>query len=60
LNSGVFWPRRSWLRLPGTIVAEFLEPIPPGLDKNAFFRRLQSDIEAASQRLLNEAAIGRQ
>lgn len=58
LNSGVFWPRRSWLRLPGTIVAEFLEPIPPGLDKAAFFKRLQDDIKSASRRLLDEAAPG--
>jgi len=60
LNSGVFWPRRSWLRLPGTIVAEALDPIPPGLDKDTFFTRLQNDIETASQRLLREAAINYQ
>ena len=58
LNSGVFWPRRSWLRFPGTIVAEILPPIPPGLDKAAFFGRLQHDIETASQRLLDEAKSG--
>ena len=51
LNSGLFWPRRAFRRLPGTIVVEFLDPIPPGLDKDAFFRRLQSDIETATARL---------
>ncbi|MBV8457059.1 MAG: 1-acyl-sn-glycerol-3-phosphate acyltransferase, partial [Acetobacteraceae bacterium] len=35
LNSGLFWPRRTIRRYPGTIVAEFLEPIPPGLEKEA-------------------------
>jgi 1-acyl-sn-glycerol-3-phosphate acyltransferase len=30
LNSGAFWPRRSQTRRPGTIVVEFLDPIPPG------------------------------
>jgi len=54
LNSGLFWPRRAFRRLPGTIVVEFLPPIPPGLEKNAFFQRLQSDIEAATARLLAE------
>ena len=54
LNSGVFWPRRAFLRFPGTIVVEFLPPIPPGLDKDAFFRRLQSDIETATARLVAE------
>ena len=54
LNSGLFWPRRKFLRLPGTIVVEFLPPIPPGLDKNEFFQRLQGDIETATARLLAE------
>ncbi len=45
LNSGLFWPRRSLRRLPGTIVAEVLDPIPPGLDKDTFFTRLQDAIE---------------
>ena len=31
LNSGLFWPRRKFLRYPGTIVLEVLDPIPPGL-----------------------------
>ncbi|MET0668968.1 MAG: lysophospholipid acyltransferase family protein [Xanthobacteraceae bacterium] len=54
LNSGLFWRRRSFIRLPGTIVVEFLEPIPPGLDKQVFFERLQNDIETATARLVAE------
>ena len=54
LNSGQFWPRRSFLRPPGTIVVEFLDPIPPGQPRAAFFRRLQNDIETATNRLLAE------
>jgi len=54
LNSGLFWPRRAFLRLPGTIVVEFLPPIPPGLGKEAFLQRLQSDIETATARLISE------
>jgi 1-acyl-sn-glycerol-3-phosphate acyltransferase len=54
LNSGLFWPRRSFRKLPGTIVAEFLPPIAPGLDKAAFQRRLQKDIETATARLIAE------
>ncbi|MGH6770024.1 MAG: lysophospholipid acyltransferase family protein [Xanthobacteraceae bacterium] len=54
LNSGLFWPRRSFLRYPGTIVVEFLDPIAPGLDKVPFAARLQSDIEDATARLLAE------
>ncbi len=55
LNSGVFWRRRSLLRRPGTIVIEFLPPIPPGLPREAFMAELQARIEEATQRLLAEA-----
>ena len=54
LNSGLFWPRRTILRIPGTVVVEMLDPIPPGLDKEVFFKRLQSDIETATARLIEE------
>jgi 1-acyl-sn-glycerol-3-phosphate acyltransferase len=55
LNSGLFWPRRSFLRQPGTIVIEFLEPIAPGLDKRSFMRLLQDRIEPVTDRLIAEA-----
>jgi len=54
LNSGLFWPRRSFLRHPGTIRLEVLDPIPPGLDKETFAVRLQQDIESATARLIAE------
>ena len=54
LNSGLFWPRRSVIRRPGTIVVEILDPIPPGLPKAEFLRRLETAIEGASNRLLVE------
>ncbi len=61
LNSGLYWPRRHFRRYPGTIVVEFLPPIPPGLDKNEFYKRLQNDIETATARLIaeGEAELGR-
>ena len=55
LNSGLFWPRRSILRLPGTVLVEVLDPIAPGLDKDAFFKRLQDELEAATTRLIAES-----
>ncbi len=30
LNSGLFWPRRTFLRFPGTVRVEVLDPIAPG------------------------------
>ncbi|MGC1849536.1 MAG: lysophospholipid acyltransferase family protein, partial [Pseudolabrys sp.] len=54
LNSGLFWPRRSLRRFPGTVIAEILNPIPPGLGKDEFFERLQNDLESATARLIAE------
>ena len=54
LNSGLFWPRRSLKLRPGTVVVEILDPIPPGLDKKAFLRRLEDAIETATARLVEE------
>ena len=56
LNSGAFWPRHTFLRYPGTIVVEFLDPIPPGLPRAEFMDRLETALETASQRLVVEAA----
>jgi 1-acyl-sn-glycerol-3-phosphate acyltransferase len=55
LNSGLFWPRRSLRRRPGTIHAEALPPIPPGLDRKVFFARLQSVLEEATAKLVQES-----
>ena len=52
LNSGLFWPRRKFWRMPGTIVVEILDPIPPGLPRQEFRQRLETTIEAASNRLI--------
>ncbi len=54
--AGLYWPRRKFLRYPGTIHARFLPPIPPGLGKDEFMRRLIGETEAACDQLLVEAA----
>lgn len=55
LNSGLFWPRRRFLRYPGTIVVEILPPIPAGLGRDQFFATMKQEIETASGRLIEEA-----
>jgi 1-acyl-sn-glycerol-3-phosphate acyltransferase len=55
INAGVFWPRRTFLKYPGTIVMEFLPPIPPGLPRDVFFEQLRDTIETATNRLVAEA-----
>jgi 1-acyl-sn-glycerol-3-phosphate acyltransferase len=59
LNSGLYWPRKSFLHYPGTIVVEFLPPIPPGLDSRAFLTTLEKSLETASSRLILETVEGR-
>jgi 1-acyl-sn-glycerol-3-phosphate acyltransferase len=54
--AGLYWPRRKFLRHPGTIHARFLPAIPPGLSKDEFMRRLISETETACDELLVEAA----
>lgn len=56
-NSGLFWPAHGFVRRPGVVVFEFLEPIPPGLVRAAFMRELEERIETASNRLLAEAGF---
>ena len=52
LNSGLFWPRRTFMRYPGTLVVEFLDPLPPGLPREQFLTRLRTAIEEATARLV--------
>ena len=53
-NAGLCWPAHGTLRRPGRIVYEFLPVIPAGLDRKTLMKRLESDIETATDRLLTE------
>jgi 1-acyl-sn-glycerol-3-phosphate acyltransferase len=55
LNSGLFWPRRRFLRHPGTIVVEFLPPIPAGLPRKEFQNRIEDAIETSTRALVMES-----
>jgi len=55
LNAGLYWPRRKFLRKPGTIILEFCPAIPPGLPRPEFQKRLEAAIESSSNKLLAEA-----
>ncbi|MGE0733936.1 MAG: lysophospholipid acyltransferase family protein [Alphaproteobacteria bacterium] len=54
VNSGLFWPRRSWLKHPGRVTLEFLPAIPAGMPRNEFMALLHARLEDASLRLLAE------
>lgn len=56
-NVGLFWPRKGILRKPGLAVVEFLPPIAPGLSREDFLKRLEHDVETASNALMLEAGF---
>ena len=56
-NVGLFWPRKGIWRKPGLAVVEFLEPILPGMPKDAFMKDLEFVVEERSNALMQEAGF---
>ncbi len=54
-NLGVFWQQEEMKKTPGRAIVEFLEPIPPGLDKDDFLKRLESAVETRTAELVADA-----
>ena len=54
-NLGVFWTQEDWTKRPGVAVLEFLDPITPGLDRQAFLARLEAAVEDRTAELVAEA-----
>ncbi len=57
VNSGLFWPKRKFLKKPGNIVIEFLPPIEPGMNRKVFMAELQERIKTATRKLEQEAGF---
>jgi 1-acyl-sn-glycerol-3-phosphate acyltransferase len=53
-NSGLCWPKKSFRKYAGTIVLQFLPPIEPGLRRQEFMTRLESEMEQAADKLMAE------
>ena len=45
VNTGFFWKKSSFMRYPGKVIFEFMEPLPAGMDKKTFMSELQKRIE---------------
>ena len=56
-NVGLFWPKRGIYRKPGTATVEFLPRIKAGLSKDAFMKKLEDEVETASNRLMKEVGF---
>jgi 1-acyl-sn-glycerol-3-phosphate acyltransferase len=59
-NTGLRWPKNEWMKFPGPAVIEFLDPIPPGLPRDAFLPRLMTTIEARTRALEAEGRAARE
>ena len=53
-NIGLRWPCRSFTKLPGPAVVEFLPAIAPGMERRPFMVALEEIIERESARLVEE------
>jgi 1-acyl-sn-glycerol-3-phosphate acyltransferase len=45
------------MRYPGTLVVEFLDPLPPGLTRKDFITQISTSIEGATNRLVEAARV---
>ena len=45
LNSGKFWPRRGFIKRPGTITVKLLDEIQPGLETEEFTTLLETRLQ---------------
>lgn len=55
LNSGAFWPRKGWMKYPGTVVFSILEPIAPGKPVPEVMTEIETRIETETKKLLNQS-----
>lgn len=55
LNSGLFWPRASWMRHGGDIVVDIQPALPAKIDRKAFRTQLIDAIEQPTAQLVAEA-----
>jgi len=51
-NLGLRWPQQDAVKHPGVATIEFLEPIPTGLSRGEFLKRLESTVETRTQELI--------
>ena len=54
-NLGLFWAQEAFEKTPGHAVIEFLDPIAPGLPKDAFLELLEERIESRTAELVAAA-----
>ena len=56
-NAGLFWPRRGFIKYPGYITLEILEPIKPGLSRQEFMSILENKIESKTKDFVQQGSV---
>ncbi|MBT6466629.1 MAG: hypothetical protein HOK50_03090, partial [Kordiimonadaceae bacterium] len=51
-NSGVSWPKKSWVKWPGTLYVDYFPPMPHGMDKTSFMTELEKRLLDHSEKLM--------
>tara|TARA_R110002073_G_scaffold162161_5_gene317927 strand:- start:1297 stop:2040 length:744 start_codon:yes stop_codon:yes gene_type:complete len=51
-NSGVLWPKKSWIKWPGTLYVDYFPPMPRGMDKEGFMAELEKRLLDHSEELM--------
>ena len=52
LNSGYCWPKHTFIKTSGKIIIKFLKPIPSGLEKSEFLKKIESVIEEETNKII--------
>ena len=55
MNTGIFWPRKSWLKQSGKVIFEFHEALKPSQSVEDIMKELENIVETNSKALENEA-----
>lgn len=51
-NSGVTWPKKSWIKWPGKLIVEYHPPMPKGLSKGEFMLEAEKRLLDRSEELM--------
>lgn len=54
LNSGLVWPKNSFMKYPGVVTYKFLKPIQPGLKPSELMEKLETTIETETDKLIEK------
>lgn len=51
-NTGVSWPKKSWIKWPGAMIFEYYPPMPQGLSKDDFMTEIEKRLMDGSEELM--------